>query len=406
MPVLIPILHKFREYTTYAVAVFFLLPMFLVSYLIGLWSLTCLILVFAQLKQIRRRNVLDSLFYISPFFLILIFIQIHGGGGELILERQMSFVVFPICIFLSNFRITRSELKKLTWIFVIGCCLLAIRGILLYLFVGPHFPYTSQHDFIYRYRAEFNANTGINPTYACLYFGFAIILVLLRIKEFTKQKRILILMIVFLLLNMFLLSAKMPMLATAIILGILFIRKQFLGTKGSRKNILVIGTGLTIVILGLLFFTRWGEFITGLRSDTANAKENTLDVRRMITQCDIELAAKYFAIGAGPQHLQTKLNQCYYQFEGSALERNKFNTHNQYFDYLLSYGVTGLVLLLLVMLVPLYNAIRSKDPVLVSFILLIMLCMLTENILSRQAGIVFYALFNALLLNRKMHTDI
>jgi len=192
----------------------------------------------------------------------------------------------------------------------------------------------------------------------------------------------------------------MPLLATGITLGILFLRKQISLSQGSKKNILLVGLGLVVLVIGLLFFTRWGEFITGLRSDTLNAKENTIDVRRMITQCDLELATKHFVTGVGPQHLQTKLNQCYYQFEGSAFNRNTFNTHNQYFDYLLSYGAAGLILLLLIMIVPLYKAIRTGDAVLISFILLIMLCMLTENILSRQAGIVFYALFNALLINK------
>jgi len=375
-----------------------------VSYLIAIWGLVCLALIFTHIKQIKKVDLLNTFLYSSLFLLLVISIQLHGGDGNSIMERAMSFAVFPLCIFLSIFKLKKEELIRVTWVSLIGCCLLAIKGPLMYLFVGLHFPYTSQHDFIYRYRTEFNANTEISPTYACIYFGFAIVLVLIQMKEFVKKRALLFIMMGVLLFNMILLSAKMPLMATAIVLFILFVRNQISIRTGWIRNVWVASSIVIVAIVGLLFLTRWGEFITGFRSDSSNAKENTLDVRRMITQCDLELGAKYFLTGVGPQHLQTKLNQCYYQFEGSALERNKFNTHNQYFDYLLSHGIIGLILLLLVMIVPLYKSIRNGDPVLMSFIILILLCMLTENILSRQGGIVFYAFFNALLLNRKIES--
>ena len=361
-----------------------------------------MLIVFIQIKNIKKVDLLNTFLYSSPFLLLVIFLQIHGGGGGPIIERQLSFFVFPICIFLSCFKIQTQYLKKLTWIFLIGCCLLAIKGPLMYLFVGPHFPYSIQHDFIYRYRAEFNANTQISPTYACLYFGFAIILVLLQIKDFVKGRWMIFGMLGFLLFNMLLLSAKMPLLATGGILTILFIRNRISIRKGKKRNLWLISSGFLIVILGLLFFTRWGEILTAIRSNPSVKKENTLDVRKMITQGDLDLASEHFVAGVGPQNLQKKLDQCYYQFEGNAFDRHNFNTHNQYFDYLLSYGIMGLIVLLIVVIVPLYKAIRGGDAILMSFIVLIMLCMLTENILSRQAGIVFYAFFNALLLNRKI----
>lgn len=406
MPALTATLHKFREYTTYAVAVFFLLPMLWVSYLIAVWGVTCLFLIFTQMKQIKKTDLWNVVLYSSPFFLLIISLQFHGGGGSSLIEKQLSFIVFPICIFLSCFKIAQIQLKKITWIFLIGCCLLALKGPLMYLFIGPHFPYSIQHDFIYRYRTEFNANTQISPTYACMYFGFAIIIALVGIKDFVKGKWLIFAMLGFLLLNMILLSAKMPLLATAAILIILFIRNKISVQKKSKRNIWLISSFLITILLGLLFFTRWGEILTALRSDTSTTKENTLDVRKMIAQCDLELSSEYFITGAGEQHLQKKLDQCYYQFEGNAFDRNQFNSHNQYFHYLLSHGFVGLIVLLIVMLVPLYRAIKLGDPLMISFTLLIMLCMLTENILSRQAGIVFYAFFNGLLINRNRKENI
>lgn len=397
------ILHKLRQYITYLVAVFFLVPILWTSYLIALWALISIVLVFVEVKEIKKLDIKNTVFYSIPFVLFFISIQLHGGGGGAILERQMSFFVFPICVFLSRFKLSLPDLRKLTIAFVIGCCLLAIKGPFMYMLIGPHVAFSEQHDFIYRYRTEFSINTGISPTYACLYFGFAIILMIIQAKEFTR-KWVVVLSIVFLFFNMVILSAKMPFLAVSFILVFLLIRKQVRWKLNSKKSI-AIGTVVFLVgVIALMFFTRWGELIAGFNPKLLNNKESSVDVRRYITQCDLELTKQYFLLGTGPQHLQKKLDQCYYQFEGNAFARNRFNTHNQYFDYLLSHGLIGLVLLLTMMIVPLYQSIRGNDPIMMSFIILIILCMLTENILSRQAGIVFYGFFNALLLNRKIES--
>jgi O-antigen ligase len=216
----------------------------------------------------------------------------------------------------------------------------------------------------------------------------------------TWGKVLAIAMVIILLLNMILLSAKMPIIAFGLIMLFLLIRKNiFLGMM-NKKRWLIAGSIITLLILGMFIFTRWGELFTGLTYRNIEQQENSVGIRKGITQCGLQLSKEHFLAGIGPQNVQQALNQCYYQFEGDDFSRHSFNTHNQYLDSLISHGILGLVLLLIMIIYPIVQAIRLKDPILLSFTLLIALCMLTENILSRQAGVVFYAFFNSILLNQ------
>jgi O-antigen ligase len=397
---LIAIIHRLRMLTTYLVAVYFLFPVLWASYIIGAWALFSLIIMGSQIRQIKTRNLVHSFFYAMPFMLLVLSIYLHGGGGEKLIERGFSFLIFPVCIFLSLFKLHPEDLKKITGVFVAGCLLLVIKGMVLYGFIPPHTQYTIHHDFIFRYRQEFASNTGIAPTYASIYLAFALLLVGLQWSQIKKGKIGWIAAGGFLLANLMVLSAKMPTAAFGGLVIFWLIRRQWIKKKGKFKIwagiILLAGLG-GLVLLG---FTRWNELITGITYQSTDVKENSVGIRGMILTCAWEVSAQHYLTGVGPQHVQEHLNTCYYQFEGNDFDRHTFNTHNQYLDYLIGSGLPGLVVLLLVLGVPLFVSWRTKDPILFSFICLIGFCLLTENLLSRQAGIVFYALFNALLINR------
>lgn len=80
-------------------------------------------------------------------------------------------------------------------------------------------------------------------------------------------------------------------------------------------------------------------------------------------------------------------------------EYGKFNFHNQYIQIFAELGVVGFILLVLILLINLKNAIKTKHFVHFSFAILMISLFLTESFLSRQRGIVFfillYCLFNS-----------
>lgn len=77
----------------------------------------------------------------------------------------------------------------------------------------------------------------------------------------------------------------------------------------------------------------------------------------------------------------------------------KKNFHNQYIQNFVDLGVVGFLLLLVMVVLNLKNAFKSKDFIHIAFAILMISLFLTESFLWRQRGViffmVFYCLFNA-----------
>lgn len=80
------------------------------------------------------------------------------------------------------------------------------------------------------------------------------------------------------------------------------------------------------------------------------------------------------------------------------LGEKKYNYHNEYLQYFASHGVIGLILLLSICFLPLIKDRPLLDFQSLAFILLMSISFMTESMLERQAGNVFFAFFYALLL--------
>lgn len=80
---------------------------------------------------------------------------------------------------------------------------------------------------------------------------------------------------------------------------------------------------------------------------------------------------------------------------------NTLNTHNQYFETIISLGIIGLILLLGYFIVPIFIMIKNKNfsIIYLIFILIISFNAFFEAIFERQCGIIFFNFFNMLLLN-------
>ncbi|HEY1193351.1 O-antigen ligase family protein, partial [Flavobacterium sp.] len=105
-------------------------------------------------------------------------------------------------------------------------------------------------------------------------------------------------------------------------------------------------------------------------------------------------------LGVGPGNIQKKLNDCYsgYTYKNYDDYSSKdYNSHNQYLDIWLKYGIFGLVLFF----VFLFWGIKNMSLSYGIFLFLIMMSMITENIFDRQVGVVFFTFYNTLFfINR------
>jgi O-antigen ligase len=121
--------------------------------------------------------------------------------------------------------------------------------------------------------------------------------------------------------------------------------------------------------------------------------------RIVIWRNSLELMSLSPIIGFGTGDVQDDLTEMYKK--NKELWRMQFfNTHNQYLDYQLRYGVLGTALLVFSLSFYFNKAYRGSDYLYLSFILLFTLCFLSENLMQREWGILCFAFFNSFLYYR------
>jgi O-antigen ligase len=74
----------------------------------------------------------------------------------------------------------------------------------------------------------------------------------------------------------------------------------------------------------------------------------------------------------------------------------RFNAHNQFLQTWLGLGIIGLIILILNLFIPLFLAFKERNLYYCIFLILIISFCLTESVLCRQHGVVFYSFFNSL----------
>ena len=107
----------------------------------------------------------------------------------------------------------------------------------------------------------------------------------------------------------------------------------------------------------------------------------------------------YTGVGIGDVHDEF-MN--YYEENNSSLKgSNRKRVHNQFMSLTVALGIGGLLLWLIVFYYPFF-ALPENRQLYFYFLLIITISFLTDNTLERQAGVMFFAFFNSLLLFHKV----
>jgi hypothetical protein len=240
-----------------------------------------------------------------------------------------------------------------------------------------------------------------------MYYNFAIVVIFDHLISANWKKNInrrlaesgLILWFLFL---VFLLSSKAGFLSLGGILlffsGILvFQHKNWLG-------------GILILTLGTLIFTSMYELIPGplqrlenagkvVRSESgtlSHSSESTAE-RLSIWEVSTEIIKEHYLIGVGTGDVKDELLTKYSQKGmGTALDK-KLNVHCQYLQTFVALGIAGFVVLVLMLVLPGIMSIRRNDIIYLLFLAIFAFNILVESMFETQAGVVFYAFFNAFL---------
>lgn len=248
-----------------------------------------------------------------------------------------------------------------------------------------------------------------------LYLGFFIIISVILLGHIYQtsinkiQKHLSLLLIVYFIFMLFLISSR----SALIIAVVIFITTIIYQFKPLHSLLLFVVVGLifsTIIFTNKNLSSRFLYSEDSVRSsffDKIKTHEPRYDIWKFSTQIFKEEKPYFFGIGTfRTQELLVSKYQLMpiEKRKNWFIERN-FNTHNQYIDIVLSYGIIGLLIFMIFikeLITFFYKNIYSLN-----LVLSLILFLFIENLFHRQLGSFIFALTLVLalsIINSKKHT--
>ena len=424
-------------FLTYVLAIFPILSFALRSIVMIVWSIIGLCVWgvnhFGKPKKYTFKTPYKKyfFFFILPY-LSLVFSLLYSENWESGLSKlvqMLAFLVIPLVFYLNRELFKNKEIKMIIRVFCASVIIFVLYQIfwsllnLDYLLgdltkreieinnlsdIGAISIEKSNEIKVRRFRNFILDLVDSHFTYQGLWISFAFFVLVKEAYEMFQVNKIrsVVLLIFSCILITWLLfiSARMPFFS---IMVVCFITAIFFYNIKLKMYLVLLGVGLFISISGYFLITpikvRVDELITTKFNLPTTGKDiqnyNSVNVRNGIYYCAYDVSKKYFLTGVGIGDAQEILNLCYQnKIKAQIYTWRNYNTHNEYFNFMVCTGVFGLFAYLYSIFIQLKISIQSKHIVQFYFVSIIILISLTENILSRSDGVMFYAFFGSLFL--------
>jgi len=373
-----------------------------VTFLILIYGLNWLLLQnYKEKFTYLKKNILKVLFLTSIYLIYLLSLSYTSNmdSGWFDLEVKLTLFLIPVILF-SYPLLSKSETLKLLISFISGC--FVATAICLINATYRYFETGNVNVFLYS-----NFSFLFHPTYFALYLNFAIVILLGFIidnRYSSKYLKIIYpLSILFLSIGILLANSKSVFLTyvfTFFIAGIYWGFK-----KGIVKISVMLSLGI-IIIIAVIFIKI--PFLSGrvkasvgivgniIHKEKVNDYESTSQ-RLQAWESSIAIIKGNFLTGVGAGDVKDVLIEEYTKQHYEYLVEKKLNSHNQFLQTFIATGIVGFLILISLFIFPLINSFKRKNFVYFSFLMIILLNLLTESMFETQAGVVFFAFFNSYL---------
>lgn len=349
----------------------------------------------------RHRMMTFSFAALYVFYLIGMVYSRNMDYGLFDLQVKFSLILFPLIFATVDrdfpFQKLMTDVYKA---FIAGCVAgtLILFGIALYDYIRSQDPAV----FFYTHFSRF-----INPSYLSMYLNLAVSILayyLIRNEHpLTNKIRILLVVLVFYFsLVTFLLNSKagifsLLFLSLLIILYFLIVHRQL------WKGILLLF--LAVISFYALFtflpttadrFKKTQSVLSEQKQSSTKKMESNSE-RLDVWKAGIEVIRKHPVFGVGTGDVKDALLSEYQKENKLFVYNMRLNAHNQYLQTYIALGILGALLLIFLLVLPGWMAIRRIHFIYFSFLAVFAFNILVESMLEVQAGVVYYAFFNALL---------
>ncbi|MBT8393609.1 MAG: O-antigen ligase family protein [Bacteroidia bacterium] len=356
---------------------------------------------FRDPKIYIQQNKLGWLFFlIFIFHLISVFWTEDMHRYVQFIERNLSWVLFPAL--LSNKLKESIDLKLFKKVFFIGLVIFALINelIIVYDFITTTVHEKTVRLFFSRYYQLSNSIriSDIHYPYLSLYNTIAIIFGISIIKRKGRSFWIAIGLLLLLFYN-FQLGSRVFFVINFIIF---FYACVIIFLKGDKY----LRIFLLCILAGILWYAKpvlahsYARFVSRLEATYAPRNSLSEFYRPDRWKICVELIKDNLLIGLGPADVEKSLQAKYIENNFTISVSEKYNSHNQYLDYTLRFGIFGGLLLITTVGLLCINAFLNKEYDMMAIFLVFAIAMMTENYLSVQRGIVPFCML-ALLFHNK-----
>jgi hypothetical protein len=130
----------------------------------------------------------------------------------------------------------------------------------------------------------------------------------------------------------------------------------------------------------------------------SNPSGHSMTMRFEFWKTGWHIFKKHWLAGVGTGDVKTMFKKQYAIDKSQLEERWQLRAHNQYLAIAVAFGLPGLLLFLASLVYPLTHTKMYRNYFYVVFWMIVCISMLTEDTLETQAGVTFYAFFNAIFL--------
>ncbi len=389
-----------------AVALFLPFGQPAINYSVALLALLFLIPINFSKKKTNR----------TLLFLPLFFYMIHAIGllysnnisyGLLDMETKFSYLLFPLIFFLKP--PPADFFRTIKLFFVTGCFVICLYNMTTS--INEYFITKNIDSFYY-----IAFSKVMHVQYLTIYLNISILFILeiLLTEPISKTARLLgLLLVVFLLVNVSLLSSR---LATVVSYMTIIL---FIVLKAKGNQVLIKYWAYVLFTLALVIVTDYFVLSHSNRFDQVeilfngnndfykfDKKEyNSATVRIPLWINAAQVIDDNKLLGVGTGDIKEELDSVYRKNKFAYAEASHFSPHNQILHTGIILGFVGITMLLSMLLIPLYYSIRYKSYLLMCFIIIFFFNMMTESILERQAGIILFSFFYVILI-AELYKDI
>ena len=321
--------------------------------------------------------------------------------GYIDAAHQLGILLFPVFISLNNTDFGKYKVQLLE-IFGLSCTIT-----ILYLYFDAlrtihyfHLPWSSLlgRSFI---NHNFSAPIGLHATYLSMYAVLSVSIFLFLFFRYPCLKNWnYVFYPVILLTGIIQLSSRSAFLSMGIII-IVLVPGLLLQGKIRFKFLMASIFAFALIFLFIVQIDSLKKrYINDLENDLSENPSFVYQPESRMARWNLEweLIQKFPITGYGTGSENNVLKEKYFENKFYLSYLLQLNAHNQYLSFMINTGIAGLLLFLYILYFGFEQAVKRRDFLLLSFMTIITVVSISENILSVNKGILFYAFFYSFFL--------